>query len=460
MIFRAVWLSPLILLGLSSSAIEAQEAANEGLIKMVVGFLNGDDDDIRALAFNQIRSSAPGEAATRTFAEQLNALPEKSKVGLLSALADRGDQVAKPAILRVLETTKASSVRDSAITAIGQLGDASDCPALIQYISDGDDSAKAASRQSLITLQGDGVSDAIITGLNQSSTPVQVALIDVLTSRRAFDAIPTLMIYAVRDDAIVRAAAMNALGAIGNEKHVSGMARGILKAVPGKERSNAEKQLMFVCMRIEDPDKRAEPLLAAMESLPQRSRVALLSTLGRIGGPKARAEIEKAYNNPSATLHDAGLRALANWPDASIADKLISIAKNDEHAGHRRIARMSLLRIAPLPDGRTDEEKLDLLKSAMEMTVNDAEVSYALKRAAAIRLPETLRFVLPFLQQDKHAEQACLTIVELAHHRQLRDDNKEEFHAALDQVIEIAKDPVVVDRANRYKTGKTWVRPK
>ncbi len=30
----------------------------------------------------------------------------------------------------------------------------------------------------------------------------------------------------------------------------------------------------------------------------------------------------------------------------------------------------------------------------------------------------------------------------------------------LDKVIKLSNEPVVVDRANRYKRGETWARPK
>ncbi|MGI9457508.1 MAG: hypothetical protein ACR2NU_13170, partial [Aeoliella sp.] len=138
----------------------------------------------------------------------------------------------------------------------------------------------------------------------------------------------------------------------------------------------------------------------------------------------------------------------------------INIAKSDLHPDHQRIARMSLLRVAPLPDGRSDAEKLELLKTGMNLAANEEERSYALKRAAAIRLPETLRFVLSYADQARYANEACQTIVELAHDRKLRDDNKEEFHAALDKVLAITQDAVLIDRADRYKKGQTWVRPK
>jgi len=101
-----------------------------------------------------------------------------------------------------------------------------------------------------------------------------------------------------------------------------------------------------------------------------------------------------------------------------------------------------------------------LLKTAMTLAASDAERNYALKRAESIRLAETLRFVRPYVDQGPYAQRACQTIVELAHDRKLRDDNKSEFHAALDDVIATTKDPVVIDRANRYKKGQTWVRPK
>ncbi len=90
----------------------------------------------------------------------------------------------------------------------------------------------------------------------------------------------------------------------------------------------------------------------------------------------------------------------------------------------------------------------------------DDQRKLMLKRASAIRSVETLHFILPYLDQPAFAEQACESIVELAHHRGLREPNKAEFHQALDRVIATSKDAVVIDRANRYKRDQTWVRPK
>lgn len=185
----------------------------------------------------------------------------------------------------------------------------------------------------------------------------------------------------------------------------------------------------------------------------------MLSTLGRVGGAAARNEIEAAIADPDPKVHDAGVRALCNWPNAGIAPRLIELAKTDQHPPHRIMALRALIRVAPLPDRRSAAERLDLLKQAMAMSTRDAERNLVLRRAAAVRIPETLRFVVPYMQQPAYAQQACQTVVELAHHRELRTPNKAEFDPALDTVMQTSNDPTVVERARRYKKNQTWVRP-
>ena len=95
----------------------------------------------------------------------------------------------------------------------------------------------------------------------------------------------------------------------------------------------------------------------------------------------------------------------------------------------------------------------------MAMCTTDDQRNALVRRVRAIRTVGALRFVAPYLNQPTFAQAACETVVELAHHRVLREANKEEFHRALDKVIATSKDAVVVERANRYKRNQTWARP-
>src|SRR5205085_11419918 len=110
---------------------------------------------------------------------------------------------------------------------------------------------------------------------------------------------------------------------------------------------------------------------------------------------------------------------------------------------HRTMALAALIRVAPLPDKRPDNEKLELLQKALSMCTRQEERASVLKRARAIRTVQTLRFLVPYLDQPPFAQEACESVVELAHHRELRDPNKAEFERALDKVIQTSKNAIV-----------------
>ena len=96
----------------------------------------------------------------------------------------------------------------------------------------------------------------------------------------------------------------------------------------------------------------------------------------------------------------------------------------------------------------------------MTLCQRDEDRKRVLERANAIRTIDTLRFVMPYLDDPKLAEPACQSVVELAHHRNLRDAHKDEFVKALDKVLGTTKNPELVERAERYKQGQTWERKK
>ncbi len=443
----------------SVTAWSADAGSGDELVDLVVGLLTDADKDVRALGFDQVRSEAKGEAATKQFAALLPQLSPDAQVGLLDALTDRGDAAARPAVLDILATSREEPVRVAAIGALGFLGDPADAESLVQLLTKGSQAEIEAARTSLVRLPGDAVPATIAAAMKQAAAPLRITLIEILAGRRAFDTLPDLLSAAVDVDPKVRTAAMVALGQLAGPEQIPGMVQGVLKAKKGREREAAEKAVMLVCNRIADPPTRAEPLVAAINKLAAADRSTLLPTLGRVGGPSATKIIEGAIAASDPVLHEIGIRSLCNWPDVSSVPRLIELTGKDPHADHRTMTLRALIRIAPLPDARSDAERLALLQQAMSLCARDSERNLVLQRARAVRTPETLRFVLPYMDQPAHAQQACETIVELAHDRKLRDANKAEFHAALDKVMATSKDATVIDRANRYKQGQTWVRP-
>lgn len=439
-------------------ASAAEEPKAEELLQFVIGLVNDPDKDLRALGFDQIRTAAPGAEATKLFAALLPGLAPEGQVGLLRALADRGDPEARPAVLTLLDAQLEPTVRIEAINAIGKVGHEVDVPMLVRILSHGTLDEQSAARNGLIQLRGSSVPGTIVSELPGAATPTRVAILAILLERRAVGTVPDILVAAIDDDAIVREAAMTALGQMAGTSHIPGMLQGVLKAMPGAEQANAEKAVMFVCQRIKDGQPRDEPLLAARASLKEADQLRLLPTVGRVGGKSALQAVEAAIANPTPNTHDMGIRSLCNWPDASIAPRLIELFQIETHTVHQTLALKALIRVAPLPDGRPDPQRLELLQTVMAMCTSDADRNQVLRRARSILIPETLRFVLPYIDQPVFTHQVCETVVELAHHRTLRDANKVEFHQALDKVIAVTKDEVLIDRANRYKLGQTWNR--
>ncbi len=446
-------------LSLMVNAAPAQEKNSE-LIRMVLELLQDKDKDMRAVALEQVRSEAKGADATKQFASQLSKLMPVAQVGLLSALASRGDAAAKPDVLSLLETSRDEAVRVAAVGALGELGDATDLPLLLQLLSGDSNDLRMAAMKSLTRLRGSTVNSALVAGMKNSNSATRVSLIEVLVTRRAMDTMAEISAAAMDQDSKVRRAAMTALAALGDSKQIPDMIQGVLKSEKGSERDAAEKALVNLCNRIAKPDQRAEPVLAARAKLDEASQLDLLSTVARIGGVKALDAVEAAMASSNPKQHAAGLQAFCNWSDHGITDKLAKRIENTDDKNERNLEFKALVRLASIREKRNDLERLARFKQAMSLAKSTEEQAMVIDKCRSSYSVETLRFVLPYLDQPTFSELTCETIVELAHHREVREPNKEEFDKVLDRVIQISKDAIVKDRAERYKKGETWQRPK
>lgn len=441
------------------AALRAADEASGDLVQMIVKLLGEKDNEFRAAGLDQIRTGAKGPAATKAFASQLPKQDAAVQVALLSALADRGDAAARPAVLELLSSNPADNVRAAAIAALGKLGEPADLPLLVKSLSSKVDVERAAARSSLTRLRGATISATLANDLGSAPPPVKVALIEVLATRRARDVMPSFIKATVDDNGPVRSAAMTALGQIGRPEQIAEMIPGVLKAEKGGERDNAERNVALVCSRIGNEDERGDALIKALASVGTSQTDQLLSLIGRVGGKKLInfvADIATGQDGPRRKL---GIDALSKWPDASVADKLLEITKNATEPTERSQAFQGYVKISATRDNRSDKQRLERMKQAMSIAKTPEEESLVLNRCRTAYDVETLRFVLPYIDKAAFAQLACETTVELAHHRELRDPNKAEFDKALDKVIAVSKDPVVVDRAGRYKRGETWNRP-
>ncbi|MBS0260675.1 MAG: HEAT repeat domain-containing protein [Planctomycetes bacterium] len=430
------------------------------LRQQIVALLSNPDREFRAAGLDQIRTGVKGTEHTQFFASQLAKLPPDGQVALLGALADRGDAAARPAVLTLLKSGQNEAVRVAAIAALGKLGDASDLPTLIGLLSAQADAERNAARSSLVRLGGPTVSADIAAATAKAPPSEKVTLLEVLASRRARGQVKTIITASTDDNAQVRMAAMSALGRVGQPEQLGEMIPGVLKAEKGGERDAAERNVAQVCAKIENEDQRGEALIKAVEQAGKEQSDQFLSLIGRVGGKKLIDYVAGIATGPDTARRKLGIDALSKWPNSSVADKLLEITKNATDAAERNQAFQGFVKIGATRDNRNDQQRLERMRQAMDIAKTPEERALVINRTRTSYSVEAVRFVLPYVEKEEFAQIACETLVEISHHREVRDRNKAEFDKVLDKIIATSKDAVVIDRAGRYKRGETWTRPK
>lgn len=414
----------------------------------VLKILSDGDPDEQAMAIAHL-ADLPSDRI-KEIASESSSLPDAGRVLLLEALAARGDKSAMSAAVSAAGSDH-EAVRLAGLTALGRLGDASVVSILIETMIAGGDFGEAA-RGSLLAVHGEGTDEKILAALKTAEDPGRRGtLIEIIAQRRMLAAVPSLLQEALDDNASIRGRAMSALGELAEPKHVPAMVVAMLKAEKGRERDDAEKVVTLVCGRIVEVQNRADPVLALIERPDGIDKIEVLSLLGRIGGSKAMKVIQTALGSNDPDHYEAGIRAICNWPDAGVAEELLDLCQSAKQPSHRIWALRALVRVIALPGGRSDGEKLRILEQAMQLATRDDERKLILGRVAAVRQIETLRFVVPYLDNQELAADAGLAVVDLAHHLDLMSPHRVEFVAALTKVLDVCdNDKHLVERARGY----------
>jgi len=414
--------------------------------QVIIEALGDGDPLVRQAAAGQLRELS--DNALRDIAAKISNLPADGQVAMLAAIRIRQDRSLAPIVLKAAGADD-PTIRVAAIRALGIVGDVAALPLLLESSAEDNATGRAAS-QSLQRICDPEVDVQIAALLRDETDPSRrAAWIELVEARRSAGAVAMLLSEAKHDRPEVRSRAMAALANLARPKDAAALASAVLKAEKGAERDNAEKAVMLVCQQVPDAEERAAPVINILQTASPADRAALLPLLGRIGGSEARRAIQPALSSDDADLYEAAVRALCNWPDASVAGQLLELSERAESATHRLWALRALIRVIALPSAMADAEKLAMLQQAMRRAERDDERNLILQRVSAVRTVESLRFLLPYLDQPSLAQTAGASITELGRHKELRDPNKAEFIPALEQVLKTNQDGTVLEQARR-----------
>lgn len=390
---------------------------NQEVIDLVMGELRSGDPERQAGAIAIVRD-IPGEAITRSLAEELPKLSPAVQVQLLSALADRGDATALPA---VIEATQAQdeSVRVAALRAVGQLGSVKDVPLLAQRAATARGQEQKAARDSLYRMRGSDLNTAILSRLAAAEPDVKVELIRAIGERNIVDGVTSLLQAATDENRKVRLESLKVLRVVAAPNDLPALVNLTVNLTNESDRSEAEKTVAAVAHKIEDPDLQAASVLAVLPGVEETGkRASLLRILGRIGDNSALPALRAALTSREAVLQDAAIRALADWPTPEPLNDLLSVAQTSENPVHRVVALRGFVRLLGLARDRSAEESTELYKKAMALAPDANEkkrVLAGLGDAGTLPALQMASQYLDDLSLQAEAESAVVRIAEKIH---------------------------------------------
>ncbi|MBN2023813.1 MAG: HEAT repeat domain-containing protein, partial [Pirellulales bacterium] len=296
-------------------------------------------------------------------------------------------------------------------------------------------------------LAAEGTDRAIIDQLARVPA-ARLVLVRAARERRSRGAVPVLLELSQSTDEAVRLASLAALGVLGDSSTVEPLVARLLAAGTSQERAAAERAVWLCAQKGDEPDRRADAVLAAIEKSSGRDLAALLPVLGRIGAPRALAVIRDAVKNPDPAVHRAAVTALANWPDATVAAELLDLAKNEEHEASRVRALRGYIRVVTLRDVRPDDQTLAMLRPAVALASRLEEKRLIVSRLAAVVTPDSLELAASHLDEPELRKEAISTCVSLA--EALLPSHPEPAKAAMRRVLAVTTDQAVRARLERH----------
>ena len=392
----------------------------------------------------------PGRVVTEALAAELARTSPDRQPYLLLALADRSDEAVLPAVVAAAGSGP-QKLRLTAVGILDRLGNPASVSVLLNAAADRDAELAQAALAALARLSGNEVDAALLDRLPSATGKARQVLIELAGQRRVDRALPAIVSSAEDSDAGVRAAAVQAIGILGDDKQVAGLAKLLQATQSTKERADIEMALLAITGRA---GARAVPsLLPLAQSSDSAVRIIALRVLASAGGPEALAAVKAAVSDKDETVQDDAVRTLSTWPnnwpeDSGVAEPLLAIAKTDGKTSHQVLALRGYLQYVQGDKQLKDDAKVGKITELLPLIKRPEQMRLAIAAIGAIPNAAVLEMLATFAADAAVAEDACSAIVKLAGGN-LPGVSKEQQQKALEVAAEKA-----TSSATRKKAGE------
>jgi len=399
----------------------------------VLDVLRGSDTGLKPVAIAHVTTLKSADASA-TFGRELSRLQPHEQVLLLDVLAERGDAGALTAATENLKATN-GTVRIAALAALGRLGDAKTVPILAEALAAAQDATeRAAIEQSLVRLRGGAETDrAIITQLRSQTPEPKNVLISALAKRGSREAVPALLEATLSPDAVVAKAAFQGLARLAGPADVAALLQRLVRVEPSDVRSAAEDAAGQALARLPQAEQRSALVLDALQTASLlEPRCSLVGLLPVCGEARALSAAKAAATDPESRIADAGLRALADWPDASAWEPLLGAYQQASNDAHRALAFRGLTRLASEDNARVDAKLIERYRMLLTSAKSDDDRKLVLGALAGAASPEALPLAVEQFANTGVRAEAELAVKKIA--EAIKDKHPQAAQDALNKL--------------------------
>ncbi|MGD8237276.1 MAG: HEAT repeat domain-containing protein [Armatimonadota bacterium] len=370
---------------------------------------------------------------------QLRDSSPATRAAIVHLLGQRGDPAAFDSVASAMRD-RDPGVRLVAASSLPAVGAEKSIPLLIGALPGESPEAARVLHAALLTVPGEGANEALADGLGNvrdrpDAAATRIFLLDVVTRRNATEAADAALFLTGNRDPAVRIAAVRALGALAGGDLAPSLVDLLAEAKDADELRALEDALVATCQRISPDGRRVEPLLPALAVADAEARCTLLRIAGRIGSGASVPLLLEALENNNATVRDAAMQSLADFPNDKAAPDLLRIAKTTDNPDHQVAAFRGYMRIAERKGG--NEQKLAMLREAMGAAKRTEDSRSVIGSMGKINTAESLMAIASYLTEPaltERAGKAALSVV-----RKLKGRPADKIRQALRQVLEHTK---------------------
>jgi len=435
------------------------EVKGQQAFENIVSMMTSDNNKIRIAAL-RLAEQFKGEPFTQKWIELLKSAEPEVQAEIINMLGQQGAETAVPVIREKLDTGP-TVVRLAAISAITGLLKKDAIPELINTLNVAIESIERKTiKQKLLTLSNESLIPVIQQKLSAQNPESKIVLIDILNERNVKESLPLLLKQLDAEDE-VRVAALEALAQCAGQEQLQQMIDIFLKAESSSEK-RAVKNVIVAIVRNSNNDRNVvELLMQYYNNVNPEKKAVLFKVFTSIGGKRLLQLVQSETVNKE--LKNPAIRALVDWPDEGALDLLVNLAQNNKDTTYQILAirgGMRLLRENVLGEPRA----FSYCKQFMETAVRPEEKRLILSQLANIKSPQSLKYVISFLEDTTLNHDATLAAMKIATREEERQINLSPEQVALalieagadnNLLAKLTSNPVIEEKNNQSPRGFT-----